>query len=92
MKKVPDTNAGPQMHNLLNRFIRQEIHIQEELTPNDKLRIILSDSVQALHFVTTIEEEFDIEFDDDEIDLDFFLDINTIIDRIQRNVDRKTIQ
>lgn len=43
------------------------------------LKIILSESSQALNFVVTIEDEFDIEFEDDEIDIHFFSSIDTIV-------------
>ena len=39
-----------------------------DLSYDDKLAIILSESLQALSFVTTIEDEFNIEFDDEGID------------------------
>lgn len=44
------------------------------------LKIIISESSQALNFVVTIEDEFDIEFDDDEIDIHFFSSIDNIVD------------
>lgn len=56
---------------------------------NEKLQIILSESTQALSFVTTIEDEFDLEFDDDEVDLDFFMDLNIIIERIKAHNTKK---
>jgi len=53
---------------------------------NTALHIILSESVQALEFVCLLEDEFHIEFDDDEIDLDFFSDISTIVKRIKNHL------
>lgn len=50
----------------------------ESLSLHDKLNIIISESTKALAFITTIEDEFKIELDDDDIDLDFFLDIDLI--------------
>lgn len=49
---------------------------------DDKLNIIISESSQALTFITTIEEEFDIELDDDDIDLDFFLNLDIMKQRV----------
>jgi acyl carrier protein len=43
------------------------------------LKIILSESSQALNFVVTIEDEFDIEFEDDDIDVHFFSSIDNIV-------------
>jgi acyl carrier protein len=56
------------------------------LSTKDKLHIILSESVQALALVTTIEDEFDVEFDDDEIDIDFFLNFDRMLDILDRHV------
>ena len=39
---------------------------------HDVLYLILSHSLHAIEFVIVLEDEFDIEFDDDDIDLDFF--------------------
>jgi len=55
----------------------------------DKLQIILSESIQALTLVTTIEDEFKIEFDDDEIDIDFFLDFDRMLDLLEKHVQAK---
>lgn len=46
---------------------------------------IWSDSIQAIHFVTMLEDEFDIEFDDDEIDMDFFLSPTSISRLIEKH-------
>lgn len=59
---------------------------EQELDYSDKLQIILSESIQALTFVTTIEEEFDIELDDDEIDMDFFRSVETIVKRVNNHL------
>jgi len=47
---------------------------------DDKLlHIILSESSQALEFVCIVEDEFNIEFDDDEVDIDFFSSFDRIV-------------
>jgi hypothetical protein len=45
-----------------------------ELDEDDQkvLLSIVSDSVLAINYVSLLEDEFEIEFDDDVIDLDFF--------------------
>ena len=55
---------------------------------NDKilLHIILSNSFQAAILVTLIEDEFDIEFDDDEINLDFFQSIHHIVELVHQHL------
>lgn len=49
------------------------------------LHQIWSDSMQAIHFVTVLEDEFDIEFDDDEINMDFFLSVTSISKLIEKH-------
>jgi|GEM_PF-3320813 len=57
-------------------------------TPGNEFNVlqrIISESTQAIQFVSLIEEEFEIEFDDDEINLDFFSSLNTIETLIKRH-------
>ncbi len=49
---------------------------------NSLLHVILSESQQALEFVCLLEDEFDIEFDDDDIDLDFFSNFDDIAKKL----------
>ena len=49
------------------------------------LQNIISDSSQAIRFVTVIEDEFEVEFTDEEIDLDFFSSLNVIAFIINRH-------
>ena len=42
------------------------------------LNIILTDSTQALRFVVLIEDEFKIEFDDDDVDVNFFRSFSNV--------------
>jgi len=46
---------------------------------NKALYIIMSNSIQAVNFINAIEDEFDIEIEDDDISLNIFLDIETLI-------------
>lgn len=49
--------------------------IQDE---NYALRLIINDSLTAINLVTLIEDEFEIEFDDEDINIDFFNSVSTI--------------
>ena len=51
---------------------------------NDFLFKLMSNSTKAIQFVSIIEDEFDIEFDDDEIDSDFFYSLNNIVTCIEK--------
>jgi acyl carrier protein len=53
---------------------------------NKMLHIIISHSQQALFFVSSIEEEFNIEIDDEDVNLDNLLDFNKLIKLIDKYV------
>ena len=53
---------------------------------NKLLHVILSESSQALEFVCTIEDEFDIEFDDDEVDIDFFSSFDHVVTCLSKHL------
>lgn len=54
------------------------------------LHIVLSESFQALQFVCQIEDEFLIEFDDDDVDLEFFLSFKEISRLIEKYSNKET--
>ena len=58
---------------------------ENDLSTNDKLHILLSESTQALSLITTLEDEFEFEFDDEDIDLEFFLSADIITQKILQN-------
>jgi acyl carrier protein len=51
----------------------------------ESLHKIISDSVQAIHFVSLIESEFEVEIDDEYINYDFFSHIDHIITAIRES-------
>lgn len=58
----------------------------EDQDHEQKLMIILSESIQALSLVASLEDEFNIEFDDDEIDVEFFTSKEIIAQRIEEQL------
>lgn len=58
---------------IINSFVDDK-----ELTLKDKVHIILSESYQALNYISSIEDEFDIDFDDDDVDMEFFLNVQKV--------------
>jgi len=83
--KKPSVNKiemHDKLENLINAIVGNIIPDQSSFSTPEKLAILLGESLQALIFVTSIEDEFNITLDDDEIDLSFFQDINVIIQRI----------
>lgn len=73
------------LDHILNSFFGEE-NQEKSLTREDKLRIVTSESVQALAFVATVEDEFELEFEDDEIDLEFLFDFETIVTRVDLHI------
>jgi acyl carrier protein len=59
----------------------------QESSYNDRLQVILGESLQALSFVTTLEDEFGIQFEDEEIDIDFFMSYDTTLERVRSHVE-----
>ena len=51
------------------------------------LHVILSESSQALEFVCMLEDEYETEFDDEEIDLAFFSSFDTVVERLRRHIE-----
>lgn len=60
------------------------ISVPDNYSEDTILRILISESRQALEFVCTLEDEYDIEFDDDQINIEFFTNFDYIIDCIIR--------
>jgi acyl carrier protein len=50
---------------------------------DERLQMLTSESMLALLFVTSLEDEFGIEFRDDEIDLNFFSTLDALCTRIE---------
>lgn len=54
----------------------------KNVTDDEKLQMLTSESMLALEFVTSLEDEFSIEFEDEEIDIEFFTNIEKVVSRI----------
>lgn len=73
-------NIKKTLRELTGDFIDERINNDDE-----ELRIlyqIVSDSMQAMEYVVLIESEFDMEFDDNDIDVEFFSSLDHISDLI----------
>lgn len=70
---------------IIQLFVPDTILIGEE-TIYESLHAIVSDSVQAIHFISLIENEFEIEIDDEFINYDFFSSIENIINAIEKSI------
>jgi len=57
---------------------------EQKMTDDEKLSMLTSESMLALEFVISLEDEFSIEFDDDEIDMNFFNNLKTLTSIIEK--------
>ena len=60
--------------------------LKTETVDDDSLYLIVTESRVAINFVTMIEDEFDIEIDDDDIDVEFFNSIDEIASRLEKYI------
>jgi acyl carrier protein len=58
--------------------------IDEDSYYNNILFLIIGNSNKAINFVVQIEDEFNIEFDDDEVNIDFFSSFDYIVFTIKK--------
>jgi len=77
------------LYELTNVFINKNLDLSNHRIARKVLHIILSESIQATNFVILIEDEFEIEFEDEEIDMDFFLSIERIARLVQYHLLKK---
>ena len=68
---------------IIESFVKDGLITKNEDYEKAALQMILSNSIQAASFVAIIEEEFNIEFDDDDINADFFSNTFKIIELIK---------
>jgi acyl carrier protein len=71
------------VYTILGKEVVSETYKNDE---RSMLNAIVSVSSNAILFVTLIEDEFEIEFDDDDINLTFFSSFNYIINCIKRQL------
>ena len=55
-------------------------------TDDEKLQILTSESMLGVVFISSIEDEFSIEFENDEIDIDFFTSIEILENKIKKHL------
>lgn len=77
------------LYELIETFGDQPLDFSIEGEVRRMLHIILSESMQAMEFVIAIENEFEIEFDDEDISIEFFLDLDHIVLAVLRSLEQK---
>ncbi len=68
-----------QLLEIAESILGDSIDTTTEETENKALHVLLSESMQVINFINIVEDEFEIEFDDEQIDLDFFQSFNNIV-------------
>lgn len=51
----------------------------KSLAPDEMLRLIITDSIQAINYIVLLEDEFEVEIDDEDISLSLFETINNVV-------------
>ena len=74
------------LYELTNIFLGKNLDLSDQSIARKALHVILSESIQATNYVILIEDEFEIEFEDEEIDMDFFLSIERIAKLVQHHL------
>ena len=54
------------------------------MLPDEKLKLLTSESMVAIMFITSVEDEFGIELEDDEVDLNFFDSLDEVARKVQK--------
>jgi hypothetical protein len=87
----PILNSEQLMH-VVNSFIPEDYQIDAQTGPelrNKGLHMIMSNSEQAILFISLLEEEFDVEYPDEELTLDNLLSYNKISSTLDRLLRQK---
>lgn len=77
---------------LTNDFLSKNLDLTNKNIARKALHIILSESIQATNYVILIEDEFEIEFEDEEIDMDFFISLDHIASILKQHIINKTFK
>ena len=70
------------LREILQSFFDEPIDFENDEEEYGALQVLVSHSVKAVNFVVLVEDEFEVEFDDDIISVDFFQNLSYIRDQI----------
>ena len=74
----------------LNKFIRKKLLINHQLFPDeDLIKVYALDSIKIMELVVELEEEFEIEFPDEMLEIRNFKSINCISEMISKVIDNE---
>lgn len=74
------------LYEITKEFSKINFDINSEKEKRQVLYAIVSESVQATNYIIWIEDEFNVEFDDEDIDLDFFKSFDRIVEIINKHL------
>lgn len=84
-------NLEERVLKLVQETIKNE-NVSAEYIPGIKLDKDFSfDSLMIIALITTIEDEFDFEFDFDEFDIENIYDLDEIINNVRNNTEKSSI-
>ncbi|NOU18125.1 MAG: hypothetical protein HOO91_11275 [Bacteroidales bacterium] len=73
----------------INQILNEIVTDKSIKTDQNRLLHISNNSILSLHFVTAIEEYFEIEIDNDDIDYKFFSDFDYLETTVKKYVNAK---
>ena len=71
------------IYSIIKEITNGKYDITEKERERGALYFIVTESTRATNFIVSIEDEFNVEFDDDDIDLNFFSSIERIVNLIK---------
>ena len=77
---ITEADIRKTLHNLTSDFVAREINTEaDEL---NALQEIASESMQAIEYILLLESEFEMEFDDNDVNVEFFSNLDNIVSLI----------
>lgn len=73
---------------VINNKIRESLGVTDDICENQDLTSVGLDSIKIISLISTLEDEFDILFDDDELLMYNFSTIKIITDRVNNKMEK----
>lgn len=79
---ITEADIRKTLHDLTSDFVAREI--KTEADESYALQEIASESMQAIEYILLLESEFEMEFDDNDVNVEFFSNLDNIAALIAR--------
>ena len=82
---VTEADIRKTLHDLTGDFVAREINTEAD--ESYALQEIASESMQAIEYILLLESEFQMEFDDNDVNVEFFSNLDNIVALIAQQSD-----